>query len=111
MPQETNRRKMRIALLTIGNHGDIQPLLALGEGLQVAGHDVLVITHALLAKLVNEQSIAFAPVGETSFLSSRSQIWKCLLLIITGLRGWAFLVVFVRAVPAVSPGSHLCGYL
>src|SRR5918996_4087002 len=35
---------MRIDLLAIGSQGDVQPLVALGLGLQTAGHDVRVVT-------------------------------------------------------------------
>lgn len=37
---------MRIALVGIGSRGDVQPLVALGQGLQAAGHEVVVIAGA-----------------------------------------------------------------
>jgi UDP:flavonoid glycosyltransferase YjiC (YdhE family) len=42
---------MRIALVTIGSLGDVQPILALALGLRRAGHEVRVVTHAAFATL------------------------------------------------------------
>lgn len=36
---------MRIVILALGSRGDVQPYLALGKGLQAAGHRVRIITH------------------------------------------------------------------
>ena len=37
---------MHITILTIGSRGDVQPYMALGVGLQNAGHRVRLATHA-----------------------------------------------------------------
>ncbi len=34
---------MRIVLIALGTRGDVQPMLALGQGLQAAGHQVRII--------------------------------------------------------------------
>jgi len=36
---------MRITILTTGSRGDIQPLIALGQGLKQAGYRVKIATH------------------------------------------------------------------
>ena len=36
---------MRITILTVGSRGDVQPFMALGKGLQAAGHKVTLATH------------------------------------------------------------------
>jgi len=42
---------MRVALVTIGSLGDVQPILALAVGLKREGHAVRVVTHASFATL------------------------------------------------------------
>lgn len=53
---------MRIVILTIGSRGDVQPYLALGLGLQRAGYDVRVATHAIHQDFVTSHGLAFADV-------------------------------------------------
>jgi sterol 3beta-glucosyltransferase len=54
---------MRIVIVTIGSHGDVQPYVALGRGLHAAGHSVLVATHHRFEPLVRERGLDFAPVA------------------------------------------------
>ncbi|CUS03294.2 Sterol 3-beta-glucosyltransferase (fragment) [Candidatus Promineifilum breve] len=42
---------MRIAIIALGSRGDVQPYVALGEGLNAAGHAVRLITHENFAPL------------------------------------------------------------
>jgi len=53
---------MRIAIVTFGSQGDVYPYLALGKGLQAAGHDVLLVTHALFETLIRSRGLDFAAV-------------------------------------------------
>jgi sterol 3beta-glucosyltransferase len=53
---------MRIALITLGSLGDVYPFVALGSGLQAAGHDVLLVTHATFESLARGRGLNFAPV-------------------------------------------------
>jgi sterol 3beta-glucosyltransferase len=53
---------MRIALITLGSLGDVYPFVALGSGLQAAGHEVLLVTHATFESLARSRSLDFAPV-------------------------------------------------
>jgi UDP:flavonoid glycosyltransferase YjiC (YdhE family) len=42
---------MRIAIIALGSRGDVQPYVALGKGLQDAGHEVRLVTHEDFAAL------------------------------------------------------------
>ncbi len=54
---------MKISILTLGSRGDVQPYVALGRGLQAAGHDVTVATHACWEAFVAEHGLGFRPVA------------------------------------------------
>lgn len=51
---------MRITILTIGSRGDVQPYVALGLGLQAAGHKVRLATHTTFEKFVSSRGLDFA---------------------------------------------------
>jgi sterol 3beta-glucosyltransferase len=53
---------MRIVILTVGTRGDVQPYVALGLGLQRAGHQVCVATHSLFREFVTSRGLDFAAV-------------------------------------------------
>lgn len=53
---------MRIAIIALGSQGDVQPYIALGKGLQAAGHAVRVISHQNFEALVSAHGLAFWPV-------------------------------------------------
>src|SRR5258708_18683669 len=57
------KRKMRIALITLGSQGDVYPFIALGLGLKVAGHDVVLVTHALFEPLIHSRGLECFTVG------------------------------------------------
>jgi UDP:flavonoid glycosyltransferase YjiC (YdhE family) len=52
---------MRIAILTFGSRGDIQPYIALGQGLKKAGHTVRLITTQDFEALVRSHGLEFWP--------------------------------------------------
>ncbi len=54
---------MRVAILTMGSRGDVEPFLALSAGLRQRGHTVTVATHAEFAALITEAGVAFADLG------------------------------------------------
>lgn len=54
---------MRIAIIALGSQGDVQPYVALGKGLQAAGHQIRFITHKNFAGLVKGQRLEFWPVS------------------------------------------------
>lgn len=54
---------MRIVIMTAGSRGDVQPCIALGLGLQRAGHQVCPLTHALFAPLLERYGLAWRPLS------------------------------------------------
>lgn len=53
---------MKISILTLGTRGDVQPYMALGLGLQHAGHSVRLITDAGFDQFVQDYGLEFAPL-------------------------------------------------
>ncbi len=53
---------MRIAIIALGSQGDVQPYIALGNGLRQANHQVRLITHENYGKLVTDHGLEFIPV-------------------------------------------------
>jgi len=53
---------MRIAIIAPGSRGDVQPYIALGKGLEKAGHVVRLVTHQNFEVLVNSHGLGFWPV-------------------------------------------------
>jgi UDP:flavonoid glycosyltransferase YjiC (YdhE family) len=64
---------MHIAILTIGTRGEVDPCLALGQGLQDAGFDITIATHALFEPSVCKAGLDFSliDVDIQGFLNSR----------------------------------------
>ncbi|MBX3082989.1 MAG: glycosyltransferase family 1 protein [Anaerolineae bacterium] len=54
---------MRITVLTMGSRGDVQPYLALAQGLLAAGHDVKLVTASNFRPLAESLNIPFVPVS------------------------------------------------
>ena len=50
---------MRIVIVALGSRGDVEPYIALGEGLKKAGHYVRLISHQNFATLVNSHGVEF----------------------------------------------------
>src|SRR5512134_1379548 len=50
---------MRIAIITIGSRGDVQPYIALGQGLMNAGHTVRLATHQDFEDFVKSYGLEF----------------------------------------------------
>jgi UDP:flavonoid glycosyltransferase YjiC (YdhE family) len=53
---------MRVLIVTMGSRGDVQPYIALGQGLQDAGHIVKIATHCNFQSFVEEHGLLFAPL-------------------------------------------------
>lgn len=53
---------MRVALLTAGTRGDVEPFVALGAGLAAAGHRVVLAAPANSAALAAGRGVEFAPL-------------------------------------------------
>jgi UDP:flavonoid glycosyltransferase YjiC (YdhE family) len=53
---------MHIAIIALGSQGDVQPYVALGRGLQEAGHVVRLVTHENFQALARSQGLECWPV-------------------------------------------------
>jgi UDP:flavonoid glycosyltransferase YjiC (YdhE family) len=53
---------MRIAIMAPGSRGDVEPYIALGKGLQGAGHVVRLVTHENFQDLVNAHGVELWPI-------------------------------------------------
>ena len=53
---------MKITINTIGTRGDIQPYVAIGQGLQRAGHSVSIFSHEIYSSFVKENGLDFHPL-------------------------------------------------
>jgi sterol 3beta-glucosyltransferase len=54
---------MRVLIPTIGSRGDVQPFIALAQGLERAGHAVTLMTHPHMHALVKSYGVSFASLG------------------------------------------------
>lgn len=54
---------MHILLIGFGSRGDVQPLLALGQGLQQAGYDVSIAAASNFKSLVEDAGLGYAYIG------------------------------------------------
>jgi sterol 3beta-glucosyltransferase len=55
---------MRIAILTAGSRGDVQPFVALAKGLQSAGYDVVLCTAATFESFITSHGISYAHMND-----------------------------------------------
>ena len=60
---------MRVLIVTLGSRGDIQPYVALGKGLQAAGHQVTIATHCNAQAFVAEHGLLENPLRQIGFRS------------------------------------------
>ena len=56
---------MQICILSVGTRGDVQPYIALGRGLQAAGHQVQLATLAVFEPVVRGYGLGFALLKES----------------------------------------------
>jgi UDP:flavonoid glycosyltransferase YjiC (YdhE family) len=54
---------MNILIPTIGSRGDVQPFIALAQGLKRSGHKVTLASHPVMQALVERYGVPFAPIG------------------------------------------------
>lgn len=53
---------MRVSILVFGTRGEVQPLVALGLGLQAAGHTVRIVTQDTFHEFVASRGLACVPI-------------------------------------------------
>ena len=66
---------MRIAILTAGSTGDVQPYVALGRGLQLAGHRVRMATFRQYKEFAASRGLDFAPVTDPTTRLATNPDW------------------------------------
>ena len=54
---------MRVTVVTGGSRGDVQPFVALGEGLRASGHEVRIATYGPFEGFVRSRGLGFAPLS------------------------------------------------
>jgi sterol 3beta-glucosyltransferase len=54
---------MQIALIALGSLGDVYPFAALGQGLQAAGYEALLVTHAPFEHIARSRGLQFHPIA------------------------------------------------
>ncbi len=66
----------QITLVASGSRGDVQPYIALGRGLLLAGHDVRLLATDDFAGLAAEAGLAFASTGPSLEALIQSDEWR-----------------------------------
>jgi UDP:flavonoid glycosyltransferase YjiC (YdhE family) len=61
-----NKLKMRVTILAVGSRGDVQPYVALGQGLQRAGYRVRLGIPSNMEPLVTQYGLDFAAIAPNS---------------------------------------------
>ncbi len=54
---------MHITIIAVGSHGDVQPCIALGLGLERAGYQVRIAAHGVFSDLVESYDLEFASIA------------------------------------------------
>jgi UDP:flavonoid glycosyltransferase YjiC (YdhE family) len=69
---------LRITIAALGTRGDVQPLIALGQGLRSAGHDVTMIAGSNFAGWVARHELRFVPSVDIEALmaSEKGVAWS-----------------------------------
>jgi UDP:flavonoid glycosyltransferase YjiC (YdhE family) len=82
---------MNILIPTIGSRGDVQPFIALAQGLIHAGHTVTLASHPVMKSLVESHGVPFAPIGpdidlarEVAIIQGRSK--NAMMDLVRGMR-------------------------
>src|SRR5262245_56031413 len=70
---QVRRTRLRIVIPITGSRGDVQPYIALGKGLQEAGHTVRVATHTDFEPAVRAHGLDYSPLGGSSYAMHTSE--------------------------------------
>jgi UDP:flavonoid glycosyltransferase YjiC (YdhE family) len=78
-PGEAKRTKMKITIFTIGSRGDVEPMVAFGEGLQDSGHTVTIVTEGRFESFVRGHGLGYVRVpGDTQGLLGSEEMQQIL---------------------------------
>ncbi|MDG4770207.1 glycosyltransferase [Solwaraspora sp. WMMD792] len=78
---------VRVLIVTVGSRGDVQPYLALGTGLQAAGHDVTLATCARFRSFVTDHGLVYGHLGDDILQLLDSAAGRAAMEDTTGLLG------------------------
>jgi len=67
---------MKISMVASGSRGDVQPYIALGQGLKYAGYTVRVLTSDDFETLVTDAGLAFGSMGQSIETPLQSDAWR-----------------------------------
>ncbi|MBC8098190.1 MAG: glycosyltransferase family 1 protein [Armatimonadetes bacterium] len=67
---------MKISMVASGSRGDVQPYIALGQGLKHAGYDVRLLTSDDFETLVTDAGLAFGSMGQSIETTLQSDDWR-----------------------------------
>lgn len=80
---------MRVFILTFGSRGDVQPYVALGKGLQAAGHAVTVCTSASFEPFIAAHGLAYGYMSDDLLKLIDTDAGREAMENSTGVVGWA----------------------
>jgi sterol 3beta-glucosyltransferase len=80
---------LKILIISLGSRGDVQPYVALGIGLQAAGHDVAFCTSASFESFIVERGLAYHYMNDDFVELIRSDTGRKVIDDINGLAGTA----------------------
>lgn len=58
------KRRMKVLIFTLGTRGDVQPFIALAQGLQRNGHEVIIAAPHRFADFAKDHRVVFSGVDE-----------------------------------------------
>jgi sterol 3beta-glucosyltransferase len=90
---------MKLTCIAMGSRGDVQPYIALGAGLQAAGHQVRLATHAEFQPLVEAYGLEFHDMGSDPRQLLESEMSHAMLA--SGKNVFRFLRLFGKVVEPI----------
>jgi sterol 3beta-glucosyltransferase len=93
---------VRLLIPTIGSRGDVQPYIALGLGLQAAGHDVCLATHSDFEPLITSRGLDFRAIADDGQALQSTPTGTS--MVQAGKNPFAFLREFIRLRAPLVPG-------
>lgn len=81
---------MKVLIAASGSRGDVQPYVALGQGLKAAGHTVQILTSDDFQVLVTEAGLGFCSSGHSIEAMLQSDAWR------TTLESGNFLAIVLK---------------
>lgn len=94
---------MKVAVLTLGTRGDVQPYVALAKGLKGAGHDVRLSTSASFEPFVREHGVEYAHMDDALMQLLRSPVGRALMEGAGGLGPIGFAKLAIRMARRMKP--------